>query len=211
MRIVGGTARGRKLLGPPKGLQIRPTSDKVREAIFDVLGAAMPGGFGGRVIDLFAGTGALGIEALSRGAVYALFIEKSADAARVTRENLRRVDCAARARVLVDEAGHALPKLRSAGEGPFDAAFLDPPYGSTIAAGAAALLVSEGLLAPEGVVVIEFGAREPLVPPAGLEIFREKRYGDTRVAFLRHAGTPLNTGRNSEFKTALKGTSEAKR
>ncbi len=209
MRIVGGSARGRKLLGPPKGLRIRPTSDKVREAIFDVLEAAMPGGFGGRVIDLFAGTGALGIEALSRGALHAVFVEQSSDAARVTRENLRRAECAARATVLVDEAGSALPKLRSAGEGPFDAAFLDPPYGSTIAAGTAALLVSEGLLAPGGVVVIEFGAREVLVPSAGLETFRQKRYGDTRVAFLRHAGTPLNAGCDSECKSTLKGTSEA--
>ncbi len=169
----------------------------------------MPGGFGGRVIDLFAGTGALGIEALSRGAAHALFIEKNSDAARVTRENLRRAECTERARVLVDEAGSALPKIRSAGEGPFDAAFLDPPYGSTIAAGTAALLVSEGLLAPGGVVVIEFGAREVLVDSAGLETFRQKRYGDTRVVFLRHAGTPLNAGRNSDSKPAPKGASEA--
>ena len=149
----------------------------------------MPGGFGGRVIDLFAGTGALGIEALSRGAVHALFIEKSSDAARVTRENLLRADFAERARVLVDEAGRALPKLRSAGEDPFDTAFLDPPYGSSLAAETAALLVSEELLAQGGVVVIELGARDAPLRAAGLETFREKRYGDTRVAFLRHAGS----------------------
>lgn len=198
MRIVGGTARGRRLLGPPKGLHLRPTSDKVREAIFDVLAAAKPGGLGASAIDLFAGTGALGIEALSRGAGHVVFVESASAAARILDENLRRAGYQDRATVRVEDAERAPRKLRAAGEGPFDIAFLDAPYGSPAGSRAAARLVSEGLIAPEGIVVLESGARDPLADPPGLETFRRKRYGDTSVAFLRQSDLPAKAGGNSE-------------
>jgi 16S rRNA (guanine966-N2)-methyltransferase len=203
VRIVGGTARGRPLLGPPKGIDLRPTSDKVREAVFDVLaslreGPGQPGGtLRGRVIDLFAGTGAFGIEALSRGASEAVFVERSTEARALIRENLRRLAFASRARVVAGEVLRALDRLASAGEAPFDLAFLDPPYASAAAGRAAERLVERRLLAPGGIVVIESGARDPGEAPPALELFRRKRYGDTCVAFLRPAGPSAGAARAS--------------
>jgi 16S rRNA (guanine966-N2)-methyltransferase len=187
VRIVGGRARGRRLLGPPKGLGIRPTSDRVREAIFDVLTAAMPAGVRGRAIDLFAGTGALGIEALSRGAERVIFIEKNPAAGRLIEENLRRSGFSDRARVRIDHADRALAAMGRDGEAPFDLAFLDPPYGDGSGPPHAATLASLGLLAPEGIVILELGSDELRNDPPGLASFRLKRYGGTRVAFLRAA------------------------
>ena len=188
MRIVGGTAGGRKLLGPPKGAGVRPTSDKVREAIFDVLSAALRAGIRGRVIDLFAGTGALGIEALSRGAAFALFVEQDPAALRVLRENLRRAGFDDRAEVRASDARRAVAAMDPARRAPFNLAFLDPPYGTGQAHALAGRLAGRGLLEPGAVVVIEAGAGDPEEAPEGFEAFRAKRYGDTRVMFLRWWG-----------------------
>jgi 16S rRNA (guanine966-N2)-methyltransferase len=185
VRIVGGSARGRRLVGPPKGRATRPTSDKVREAIFDVLAAALPSGIQGHVVDIFAGTGALGIEALSRGAEHAVFIEQDPVALGVLQQNLRRAGFHERATVRNALAERALAAMRAERDGLFDLAFLDPPYGMDLAPRAIALLVGRGLLAPEGIVVIELGLRDPDPAPAGLACMRVKRYGDTRVIFLR--------------------------
>jgi 16S rRNA (guanine966-N2)-methyltransferase len=185
VRIVGGSARGRRLVGPPKGRATRPTSDKVREAIFDVLAAALPSGIQGCVIDIFAGTGALGIEALSRGAEHAVFIEQDPVALHVLRGNLRRAGFHERATVRNAPAERALRAMRAERDGPFELAFLDPPYGMDLAPRVVALLVERGLLAPEGIVVMELGQRDPDPAPAGLVCLRAKRYGDTRVIFLR--------------------------
>ena len=190
MRIVGGSARGRRLLGPPKGYAIRPTSDKVREAIFDVLTVAQPGGIRGRALDIFAGTGALGIEALSRGAEQAVFVEQDRAALRVLEENLQRSGFHDRAIVRSGPAERALAAMRPEMDGPFHLAFLDPPYGTHMASSIGALLVKRGLLAPEGMVVVELGARDPDPVLAGLGIFRSKRYGDTRVIFF-HRPAPF--------------------
>lgn len=197
MRIVGGTARGRPLLGPPKDLGLRPTSDKVREAVFDVLAAARGGAIAGRVIDLFAGTGAYGVEALSRGAGEAVFVERSAAARAVIRENLRRSGFEASGRILGGDALRVIGRLASAGERPFDLAFVDPPYASGAGGPAAERLLQAGLLARDAIVVIESGARQPEAAPRDLETFRSKRYGDTRVAFLRQAGSSSGTGRRA--------------
>ncbi len=201
MRIVGGTAGGRKLLGPPKGAAVRPTSDKVREAIFDVLSAAVPGGIRGRVIDLFAGTGALGIEALSRGAGFALFVERDPAALRALRENLRRADFTDRAEVRAAETGRAIAAMDPARTAPFDLAFLDPPYGTGLGHALAGRLLERGLLRPGAVVVIETGVGDPEEAPGGFEAFRAKRYGDTRVLFLRgraHGSTEASPSRLKE-------------
>jgi len=185
LRIVGGTAGGRRLLGPPKGTPLRPTSDKVREAIFDVLSATLPGGIRGRVIDLFAGTGALGIEALSRGAGFALFVERDAAALRVLRENLRRAGFADRAEVRAADARRAVRALDPTRTAPFDLAFLDPPYRTGMALPLAGRLHERGFLQADAVVVIECGAGDPEEAPEGFETLRAKRYGDTRVLFLK--------------------------
>jgi 16S rRNA (guanine966-N2)-methyltransferase len=201
VRIVGGTARGRKLLGPPEGLGVRPTSDKVREAIFDVLTAATPGGIRGRAIDVFAGTGALGIEALSRGAERVIFVEKDPSAVRLIEENLRRSGFADRAEVRTDSAGRALTAMGKNGEPFFDLAFFDPPYGDGSGPPHAASLAANGLLAPGGIVVIELGPGELRTDPPGLATFRMKRYGGTRVAFLRAASSAVEV--DSEKVSAL--------
>jgi 16S rRNA (guanine966-N2)-methyltransferase len=185
LRIVGGTAGGRKLIGPPKGAGVRPTSDKVREAIFDVLSAALPRGIRGRVIDLFAGTGALGIEALSRGASFVLFIERDPAALRTLRENLRHAGFTDRAEVRAVEAGRAIAAMDPSRTAPFDLAFLDPPYGTGRAHALAERLRGRGLLGTGSIVVIETGQGDPQGAPEGFEVLRAKRYGDTRVLFLR--------------------------
>jgi 16S rRNA (guanine966-N2)-methyltransferase len=157
----------------------------VREAIFDVLGSALPEGIRGRAADLFAGTGALGIEALSRGAAGAIFIEQDPTAVRVLRENVRRSGFEDRATVLAAPVRRAVLAMDPAREPVFDLVFLDPPYGQGLSHDLAALLAARGLLAPGAVVVMELGRGDPDGDPPGLASFRSKRYGDTRVAFLR--------------------------
>jgi 16S rRNA (guanine966-N2)-methyltransferase len=139
----------------------------------------------GRVIDLFAGTGALGIEALSRGAAFALFVERDPAALRVLRENLRRADFVDRAEVRAADARRAIASMDPARTAPFDLAFLDPPYGTGLAHALAVELVRRGLLGPGAIVVIEAGEGDPGEAPEGFEAFRAKSYGDTRVLFLR--------------------------
>ncbi len=204
MRIVGGTARGRALLGPPEKLQLRPTSDKVREAVFDVLAAGKGGSISGRAIDLFAGTGAYGIEALSRGASEAVFVERSPAACALIRENLQRLDLEKRGRVHAGDTERLISRLAASGERPFDLAFIDPPYGEGAAAPAAERLLDEGLLAPGGIIVIESSVRETVEAPPALEAFRRKRYGDTCVAFLRPAGQSSGTTSRSDQGKAAK-------
>lgn len=167
MRIVAGTHGGRRLVAP-KGRDVRPTSDRVREALFSILGERVAGA---RVLDLFAGTGALGLEALSRGAAAATFVDR--DPATV-RANLDALGLTAEV-----HRRDALAYLRAAA-GPFDLVFLDPPYRA--AAGLAAGLADTlpRVLAPGGLVVSESDRREPLdLPP--LETLDERRYGDTLI------------------------------
>ncbi len=182
MRIIGGTDRGRRLRAP-RGLGTRPTADRMRVTLFDVLGPSLAGA---RVLDLFAGTGAVGIEALSRGAARAVFVERDRAPLRALRANLAALGLGrARARVVAGDVLAMLPVL-AASEEPFDLVFLDPPYA---AAGAAertlAGLLAHGLLAPGGRVVVQHPARGALAVPAGLAPFREpRRFGDTALTFL---------------------------
>src|SRR5437867_231202 len=129
MRVIGGTDRGRRLAAP-RGFSTRPTAGRVREALFDILGPAVAGM---RVLDLFAGTGAIGIEALSRGAARAVFVERGRDALRALRANLAALHLSRdRARVVAGDAVATLPALGRS-ELPFDLVFLDPPYATTVA------------------------------------------------------------------------------
>ena len=178
MRVIAGALKGRRL-APVKG-RIRPTAAKVREAIFSILGEAVADA---RVLDLFAGTGALGIEALSRGAEAAVFVEDHPEALRVLRRNLEDLGLTAQAQVLPLQVNTALKKL--AARGPcFSLAFLDPPYGGGVAAGALAALAAADLLAPQAWVVAEHSRRETLPESMDGLIRRElRRYGDTQVAF----------------------------
>ena len=178
MRVVGGTARGRRLEAPP-GDATRPTSDRVREAVFNALGSRDLVR-DARVLDLFAGSGALGVEALSRGAAHATFVDDDPRARRAVARNLDATGLADRADIVADRAERFL--ARHAGP-PFDLAFCDPPY---------AFAGWDGLLAalPAAFVVIETGAEADL--PAGWEPVRATRYGRTWVTF--GANTSLEGG-----------------
>jgi len=181
MRVIAGSLKGRRL-APVKGL-IRPTGAKVREAIFDILGGAVADA---RVLDLFAGTGALGIEALSRGAQEAVFVEDHPESLKVLRRNLAHLDLEAQSRVLPVTVLSALKKL-AVQDKKFDLAFLDPPYGGEKAAAALQALAAAGIMAAASWVVVEHGRRDQLPEAAGKLQRRElRRYGDTQVAFYHN-------------------------
>lgn len=185
MRIVAGRHRGRRLVAPP-GLDTRPTSDRAREALFNILEHGRPPLRGCRFLDLFAGTGAVALEALSRGAETALLVEAARPAILAIRANLAAAgEDDHRAKVLVADAA----RLRAAPY-PFEIAFLDPPYGSGLLAPALGQLVRKGWLAAEARVVCELAAAEPAPAlPDGLSLEDERRYGAARLLFLRHAGS----------------------
>jgi 16S rRNA (guanine(966)-N(2))-methyltransferase RsmD len=186
VRVIGGTARGRTLLGPPAGAATRPTSDKVREAIFNVLGDVSDL----RVLDLFAGTGAFGIEALSRGAAHAVFVESERKLGDTIKKNLATVGLADRATVLVRDVRRAGPHVAS--HGPFELVFADPPYGHGLDAEALAMLVRERLLAPSALVVVEHASRDRVrVAPdvaSALTAEQTRVYGDTALTCYRAPG-----------------------
>lgn len=178
MRIIAGAFKGRRL-APVKG-RIRPTAAKVREAVFSILGPTVSGL---RVLDLFAGTGALGIEALSRGAAAAVFVEDHPESLKVLRRNLEDLGLGDRTRVRPQPVATALKHLAGHGE-IFGLAFLDPPYGGPETVAALNALAELPLLAPGARVVVEHSRRESL-PEAcgGLTRLTVRRYGDTQVAF----------------------------
>jgi 16S rRNA (guanine966-N2)-methyltransferase len=178
MRIIAGAFKGRRL-APVKG-RIRPTAAKVREAVFNILGAGVDGV---RVLDLFAGTGALGIEALSRGAAAAVFVEEHPEALKVLRRNLEALELSGRTEVWPLPVTAALKKAAGRGER-FGLAFLDPPYGGDAAAAALSTLASLDLLGSGARVVVEHSRRESLPEACGaLMRLTVRRYGDTQVAF----------------------------
>jgi 16S rRNA (guanine966-N2)-methyltransferase len=180
MRIIAGALKGRRL-APVKG-RLRPTAAKVREAVFDVLGPAVGGV---RVLDLFAGTGALGIEALSRGAAETWFVEDQPGALQVLRRNLEDLDLMDRSTVWSLPVALALKKLAGRGER-FGLVFLDPPYGGGEAEAALRTLASLNLCRPGAWVVVEHSRRQMLPEECGpLRRLKVRRYGDTQVAFYR--------------------------
>jgi 16S rRNA (guanine966-N2)-methyltransferase len=182
MRIIAGRHRGRRL-APPPGLGVRPTSDRAREALFDILAH---GRFGDRpvyeeasVLDAFAGTGAFGLEALSRGARHAFFLEKDPTARQTLAVNVATLGETTRATLLAADALHP-PRASE----PCTLAFLDPPYGQGLAAPALAALNEAGWLAPGALVVVEVAARESFAPPEGFTLLDERRYGAARLVFV---------------------------
>ena len=183
MRIVAGKHRGRRIAAPP-GDAVRPTSERAREALFNILAH---GRFGtapvfedARVLDVFAGTGAFGLEALSRGARFATFIENDRDARETLAANITTLGEGARTRLLVADAT-APPRA----DGPYDLVFLDPPYRSGLALPALEALSRTGWLGREALVIVELAAREHFEAPAGFDLLEERRYGAGRLAFLK--------------------------
>jgi 16S rRNA (guanine966-N2)-methyltransferase len=184
MRIVGGRHRGRRLLAPP-GDTVRPTSDRAREALFNILshGHLAANGIpfaGAAVLDAFAGTGALGLEALSRGAARAVFFEQDPEALTILRKNVASLGEAAHAQIMSCDAVRPPRAGLQCAVG-----FIDPPYRSGLAAAALEAIVAAGWLAPEALAVVELGAREELLPPAGFDVLDERAYGAARLVFLQ--------------------------
>lgn len=185
MRIVSGEFRGRPLV-TPSGQATRPTSDRARQAIFNILEHApwSPGLHEKRVIDLFAGSGAMALEALSRGAAYALLVETDEAARGAIRQNIEAMHLFGRTRVHRRDATDLGQK--PAGDGaPFEIAFLDPPYAKGLGEKALEGLASGGWLARDAIVVFERGADEPALQAPGYEVLDERSYGAARVWFLR--------------------------
>ncbi len=184
MRIVGGTYRGRTL-SEPKSSATRPTSDRVREALFNILmhDADLPNLEGARVIDLFAGTGALGLEALSRGAAFSLFIENSADARGVIRRNIEDFGAQGISKLWRRDA----TKLGPVGTlAPFDFAFLDPPYDKELGPAALTSLQDGGWLRPGAAIVLEERATNQIALPAAFSLHSQRTYGDTQVVIAMY-------------------------
>lgn len=188
MRITGGRLSGRRLTVPAG--DVRPTADRVRESLFTRLGDLS----GARVLDLFAGSGALGFEALSRGAASVVFADHSPAALAAVRRNAEALGVADAVEL---QRGDAVALLRRfAGTAPFDLVFLDPPYASDRLGEALAELVANGLLAPGGLVVAEADRRHPPPAVAGLAVVDERRYGDTSITWWvpRGSAEPLAGG-----------------
>jgi len=181
IRIVAGRHRGRRLV-TPKGWDTRPTSDRAREALLNMLERGQPPLRGCRFLDLFAGTGAVGLEALSRGAEMALLVEQARPALEAIRANIAALREGERAQVLAAD----VIRLGAAPR-PFDIAFLDPPYRAGLTRPALDRLVAGGWLAPGARVACEVAADEPLEPPQELTVADERRHGAARLVLLRAA------------------------
>tara|TARA_R110002051_G_scaffold76049_1_gene139020 strand:+ start:2790 stop:3380 length:591 start_codon:yes stop_codon:yes gene_type:complete len=188
MRIVAGTWKGRSLVAP-EGQGTRPTSDRARQAVFNVLEHAAWAEplAGARVLDLFAGSGALGFEAISRGAAFCLFVETDDAARGAIRENVDAFGLFGQTRVHRRSATDLGVRPSSAGD-PFDLVFLDPPYGKGLGEQALARLIAEDWLKPGAVVVFERGSGEPEIETPGYERLDARDYGAARVLFLRAGG-----------------------
>lgn len=182
MRIIAGEFRGRALAAP-KGAQTRPTTDRTREALFNVLAHGAHPLEGARVLDLFAGSGALGFEALSRGARFALFVEEAAAARAAIRQNVETLDLQGRTRIFRRDATK-LGARPAAFPEPFDLIFCDPPYGQGLVERALASARGGDWLAPGARIVAEHAKGEHPEWPAGLTLDETRDYGDTTIAFL---------------------------
>jgi 16S rRNA (guanine966-N2)-methyltransferase len=184
MRVVGGSLRGRAMAAP-KTQSIRPTTDRLREALFNILVHAYGDPIGGaRVLDLFAGTGALGFEALSRGAAFALFVDDGAEARALLRENVVSLGLGGTSRIFRRDATRLGPAHPI---DPFSLGFLDPPYGKGLAEKALASARAGGWFAPDAIVVVEEAAKSAFVAPEGFTEHERRRYDDTEFVFLRLA------------------------
>lgn len=181
VRITGGRARSRRL-STPRGPATRPTAERVREALFSILGEPAADA---RVLDLFAGAGTLGLEALSRGARSAVFVDSSKTAAKFIRRNASDLDLEGASEVHCADVLRVLPRLT----GTFHWVFIDPPYAGDLAARTLEALGSGELLGEDAVVIVEHDRRQPTDPTAGCLVKADRRrYGDTELSFYRGSG-----------------------
>ena len=180
MRIISGTSKGRKLV-TPRSQFLRPTSDRVKESIFNILQDEIVGKV---VLDLFAGTGNLGIEALSRGAKKTIFVEKGRQALRLIQRNLTQFGLEERSEILPKDANRAIGILKQRGK-TFDLIFMDPPYEKGMIEKTLMILTSHQIYHKDSILVIEHNRREPLsTVMEGWNLIRQRRIGDTLISFL---------------------------
>ena len=187
MRVVAGRFRGRALQAPDD-MSIRPTSDRVRESVFNILAHGIPDFSldGARVIDLFAGTGALGIEAVSRGAAYCLFVEEAPEARALIRKNVEALGLTGETRIFRRDATDLGP---AGNMEPYALAFLDPPYGKGLGEKALASLADGNWLKPGAICVFEERVGTTVEIPRAFECLDARTYGDTEIRFLRYVVT----------------------
>lgn len=184
MRVIAGSAKGRRLYAP-KGKAIRPTSDRVKEAIFNIIGPEVNNK---QVLDLFAGTGSLGIESISRGAKGAYFVDSEPSAIELTNKNLEVTGLQDKAVVIKADVDKALKRLAKGGL-EFDLIFLDPPYRISVSfLDAILLMLASSLLSDDGLLVLEHSTKTTARSVEGLEIDSTRVYGDTAVTFYRKKG-----------------------
>jgi len=187
MRVIAGKHRGRKLEAPPGDL-VRPTADRAREALFDILGhgrfAEQAVYQDAQVLDVFAGTGAFGLEALSRGARFATFMEKDKTVRAVLSANVAKLGETAHAAIVATDA---LKPPRP--NGPCNLVFLDPPYGEDLASPALKALATAGWIAEGALVIVEVAARDVFAVPEAFSMLEERKYGAARFIFLRYGGS----------------------
>jgi len=182
MRVVGGRLRGRALAGP-QSKSIRPTADRLRESLFNILAHAYDDPISGaRALDLFAGTGALGIEAASRGAAFVLFIDDGAEARALIRENVAALGLGGISKIFRRDATKLGPAHPIE---PFALIFLDPPYGQKLAEQALASARAGGWLSPQALIVVEEAIKARFTAPEGFTELERRAYDDTELIFLR--------------------------
>src|ERR1700752_737059 len=182
MRVVGGRLKGRNLASP-SSREIRPTADRLRESVFNILVHAYDDPIqGARVLDLFAGTGALGIEAISRGAAFALFVDNGTEARALLRNNVEALGLGGVTKVFRRDATNLGPAHPVE---PFSLAFLDPPYGKRLAEQALVSLRDGGWLTKEALVVVEEAKAAGFTAPEGFAALEKRSYDDTEFVFLR--------------------------
>lgn len=180
MRIIGGELKGRKLYAP-KGMNVRPTADRVKEALFNILGPAV---VGARVLDLFAGAGSLGLEALSRGAERAVFVENHPGSIEAIKRNIESLSVGRAAKIIKVDLTRSLTRLKD--EGLIDLVFIDPPYGKHLIPRVLTGIAGLGILKDDATAAAEFGSSEDVQKGLkGWELLQTRSYGQTSIAFLK--------------------------
>ncbi len=180
MRIIGGEYRGRKIKQPPFGF-VRPTKDRIREAVFNMIAEKTPGSV---VLDLFAGSGAYGLEGLSRGAQRVVFVEGSAKCARILGENITDLGVRSKTSIIVDDAAGVVKDLSERGDS-FDIIFADPPYDKDLAKKILIIINYYDILKPSGLLIIEHSRLEALAGVEGrLSVLKQKTYRNTVISVL---------------------------
>ena len=178
MRVISGCAKGHKLVAP-QGINTRPTTDRIKETLFNVISADV---YGSKVLDIFCGSGAIGIEALSRNARISYFIDNDDEALNVLEQNLVHTKLKEKAIIIKSDAVEAIRKL-GLKEEKFDIVFLDPPYASDLYLSVLESVLKEGILSKEGIIIVEQSSKDDIPLINGLKLIKEKKFGTTKMSF----------------------------